>query len=353
MRTICCFLSNAIDKASPVFLVSLCCFSLLACTPNDQPRVYRLEGRTMGTTYHITAVLRGSQSVAENTLQMDVDKLLENVNQIMSTYIPDSELSMLNQLPVGQAIVVSQPLFDILEMSERVSVLSGSAFDVTVGPLVNLWGFGPKGLPTKKPSQQALMEARSRVGHQFVELDINKRQVSKRAEVYIDLSAIAKGYGADAIAVLFLRYGINDYMIELGGELAVAGKNPAGIPWRIGVEQPTLVQTGVVEAVSVPSGGIATSGDYRNYFELEGKRYSHTINPNTGVPIEHTLASVTVVAESAAMADALATAINVLGPEAGYELALKNKVAAYFIIRHENGFISKSSPEFEQYRVKL
>lgn len=345
------FFKKALNKAS---LASLCFLVVVAaCSPSDRPRVYRLDGRTMGTTYHITAVVGPSVALAENALQMRVDKALENVNQIMSTYIADSELSMLNKIPVNQAIIVSQALFDILLLSSKISEQSGGAFDVTVGPLVNLWGFGPDKSVNKKPELVAIEDAKARVGYQQVLLDREKRQIVKQANVTIDLSAIAKGYGADVIAKLFSQVGIGDYMIEVGGEIAVAGNNPAGTPWRIGVEQPTLAQTGVMEAVSTPMGGIATSGDYRNYFEVDGKRFSHTIDPKTGYPIEHHLASVTVVAPSAAEADAWATAINVLGPDAGYKLAVEKSLAVYLIIRHEGSFVTKSSPAFNQYRVEL
>lgn len=347
------FIKATISKASPVFLVSLCFFIVTACSTAEKPKVYRLEGRTMGTTYHITAVGNQGVRVAETVLQMEVDKKLEEINQIMSTYIPDSELSMLNQAPVNKPVVVSKPLFQILVKSGEITRLSGTAFDVTVGPLVNLWGFGPEERDQNKPDAATLAEARARVGFQFVQLDAERRQVTKTRDVYIDLSAIAKGYGADVLAQLFVDRGFSDYMVEVGGEIALRGNNPAGTPWRIGVEQPTLAQTGVVQAISVPAGGIATSGDYRNYFEVDGQRFSHTIDPKTGEPITHTLASVTVVAPTAAEADALATALNVLGPEKGYELAVKEGVAAYFIIRHENTFVVKGSPEFQQYQVTL
>ncbi|WP_236074927.1 FAD:protein FMN transferase [Teredinibacter purpureus] len=307
----------------------------------------------MGTTYHITAVLNPEVIVAQSALQMEVDKLLENVNQAMSTYIADSELSLLNKAPVHQPTVVSQPLFHLLQLSRDIHVLSGGAFDITVGPLVNLWGFGPEERDEKKPSASLIAAANQRVGQQFVRLEQSNLQVTKTASVAIDLSAVAKGYGADAIAALFKAHAIVDYMIEVGGEIAVAGNNARGIQWRLGIEQPSLVQTGVMQAISVSHGGIATSGDYRNYFEFEGERFSHTIDPKTGYPITHTLASVTVVASSAAKADAIATAMNVLGPDKGYALAVDNNIAAYFIIRTKEGFVSKASPAFNQYRVTL
>ncbi|TVZ39186.1 thiamine biosynthesis lipoprotein [Alteromonadaceae bacterium 2753L.S.0a.02] len=342
-----------IIKASPVLLVSLCFFILSACSQQEPLRVFKLEGRTMGTTYHITAVAGVDVSVSETALQMKVDKALEDVNQVMSTYIPDSELSMLNHEPVGSPRVVSPQLFDILVLSRKISAFTEGVFDVTVGPVVNLWGFGPEEMKEKAPSEAQVQQALARVGYQHIVLDDVHQQVTRGADIYIDLSAIAKGYGADVIANLFRDEGIANYIIELGGELAISGTNPKGVPWRIGIEQPTLAQTGVMQAISIESGGIATSGDYRNYFEVDGQRYSHTINPFTGRPITHTLASITLVSRTAAEADALATALNVMGPQKGYDFAVTNGLAAYFIIREGESFITKASPEFEQYRVNL
>ncbi len=346
------FLIKAINKARQVALASLCFFLLFACESKPKHEVYQLEGRTMGTTYHITAVVGPEVAIAEGVLQMQVDKLLENVNQVMSTYISDSELSMLNQVEHQLPTVVSQSLFDILVLSEQICQKSGGAFDVTVGPLVNLWGFGPQ-RQAKQPDEATIQAVKERVGFRFLSLDMEKRQVRKLQPVAIDLSAIAKGYGADAIARHFESHSINDYMIELGGEIALAGTNPAGVPWRIGIEQPTLAQTGVVQAISPKKGGIATSGDYRNYIEIDGVRFSHTIDPDTGRPVTHKLASVTVVAATAAEADGLATALNVLGPEKGYELSVSADIAAYFIIREGDKFVTRASPQFEQYRVTL
>lgn len=343
---------KSVKKARPVILVSLCFFLVLSCSQPPKTREYRLEGQTMGTTYHITAIVGPKVSVAENTLQMNVDKALEDINQVMSTYIQDSELSMLNKAPVNMPVIVSQGLFDVLALSANISRLSDSAFDVTVGPLVNLWGFGPN-KSDAKPEQSAIDAAMAQVGYQHVVLDKTKRQVTKVADVYIDLSAVAKGYGADLIAELLQRTGIENYMVEVGGEIAMAGHNASGRGWTIGVEQPTLAHSGAVMGVTIDKGGVATSGDYRNYYEVDGVRYSHTIDPSTGYPITHTLASVTVVADSSAKADALATAINVLGPEKGYDLAVRENLAVFLIIRRKDGYETKASPEFDKYRVKL
>lgn len=346
------FISKS-SEARPVLLASLCFFVLVACSKTPDQRVLRLEGRTMGTTYHITAVADPSVTIAEPALQMEIDKDLENFNQVMSTYISDSELSMLNQEPVGTAMVVSQKLFDILTLSRKISVFTEGAFDITVGPLVNLWGFGPDEMEEKAPDAAKIASALATVGYEHVQLDAAHRQVTRLADVYVDLSAIAKGYGADEVAELLHSHGIENYMVEVGGELVLAGNNPAGKPWRIGIEQPTLAKTGVSQAIAIGKGGIATSGDYRNYFEVNGQRFSHTIDPATGRPITHALASITIVAPTSGEADALATAINVMGPEKGYAFAVKHGLPAYFIIRHGDGFVSKSTPEFEQYKVKL
>ncbi|WP_245792253.1 FAD:protein FMN transferase [Teredinibacter waterburyi] len=303
----------------------------------------------MGTTYHITVVADAKPVIDPARLKRDVDELLSDFNQVMSTYIPDSELSRLNKAPVNAAVVVSPKLFDILNLSHQISIRTKGSFDTTVGPIVNLWGFGPEEREEKQPSAEQVAAARQNVGFRFVELEIDTYAVRKSRAVYIDLSAIAKGAGADEIAGLLLNRGIANYMIEVGGELHVAGVSPRGKPWRIGVEQPSLAQTGVAQAISIEAGGIATSGDYRNYFEIDGERFSHTIDPATAAPITHNLASVTVVANNSAEADAMATALNVMGPVKGYDFALKENIAAYFLVREDEAFTAKYTAQFEQY----
>jgi len=302
----------------------------------------------MGTRYSVTVLEPAGHSSDQEKLQLIIDTRLQTLNQQMSTYIDDSELNYLNKTPVGQAFTLSDDLFDVLMMSIELSWLSGGVFDVTVGPLVNLWGFGPQ-QNEQLPEQAAIDRALVGMGYQQLQFNIAESSVSKLKPVSVDLSAIAKGYGVDKIAELLLAAGYSDFMVEIGGELRLQGLSPRGRPWKIAIEQPDGSFGKVHRAVTVGSGAMATSGDYRNYFEIDGQRYSHTIDPTTGRPITHKLASVTVITESAAYADGLATAINVMGPERGLLFAQQNKLAAYFIINTEQGFEANFTEAFRPY----
>lgn len=334
-----------------IFILSFLPF-LHSCSSPDEVRVLALEGRTMGTTYHVKAIANHRTIVSESALQIQVDKALEGFNQVVSTYINDSELSLLNKASVAEWHVVSQDLFDIISLGQNISSDTQGAFDVTVGPLVNAWGFGPN-KDVELPSDALIDSIRQKTGYRFIELKPQTREVLKNNEIYIDLSAVAKGYGVDVVGQLLRSFGFEDFMVEIGGELYVSGLNPSKKPWIIGVEKPSLGHDGTLQTVHVSNVGVATSGEYRNYYERDGKRISHTVDPVTGYPITHKLASVTVVAENAGLADAYATAINVMGEVEGYDFAVQQKMAAYFIIHSEDGFDVKHTPEFERFKQSL
>ncbi|MCR8921904.1 FAD:protein FMN transferase [Dasania sp. GY-MA-18] len=320
---------------------------LSACS--EQPlAALKLSGKTMGTTYHIT-VVHGEQAIDGPAIQALVDKRLQQINQQMSTYIADSELMQFNRLPAGQWQQVSPELFHVLLQSMEISWLTGGAFDVTVGPLVNAWGFGNSGHEDRVPSQSQIDSLLADAGFQNIELNIGSIEISKKTDLQIDLSAIAKGYGVDQLADLLLEQGYSHFMVEVGGELRLNGLNPKGQPWRIAIEQPDGSYGQAYKAIAISDKAVATSGDYRNYFEKDGQRYSHTISPITGKPIAHNLASVTVIADEAAQADGLATAINVMGPEAGLALAQQQGLAIYLLVKTDKGFEAKYSDAFRPY----
>ena len=350
-------LVTQVNEKRPVvqaFFRCVLAFSLLfvgSCDKQDGVYVLALEGRTMGTTYHIKAIANYRTIISESALQIQVDKKLESFNEIMSTYIQDSELSLLNQATIGEWHVLSEELFSVISISEKVSRETDGAFDVTVGPLVNLWGFGPE-KTDKVPTDEELLDIQKIVGYRFIELKPDSRELLKNERIYIDLSAVAKGYATDVVAEQLREFGFTDFMVEIGGELYVSGKNPSGNDWIIGVEKPSLGRDGAVQAVSVTNVGVATSGDYRNYREVDGVRVSHTIDPATGKPIVHNLASVTVVTETGGYADAYATALNVMGPERGFAFASKHNLAAYFLIRENASFKAVYTPEFERLMKK-
>lgn len=323
---------------------------LIACSQTDP--LVQLSGRTMGTTYHVKLIAHEATASSE-ILQQQVDATLAAINQSMSTYIEDSELSRLNRAPVDTWVEVSQPLLEVLLISRDVSDASGGAFDITAGPLVNLWGFGPQKGRDEVPDEQAIQQTMERVGYNLLEIDAKQQRVRKLKDIYLDLSAVAKGYAADVVAEQLRLQGFNNTMVEIGGELRLSGLNAQAKPWRIGIEKPGLLHEGALQAVDIRDAGMATSGDYRNYFELDGERYSHLIDPSNGRPARHLLASVTVITDSGARADAYATALHVLGPDRGYDLARQLKLAAFFIVREEEGFSVKYTPEFKRYLVEL
>jgi len=309
----------------------------------------QLTGATMGTTYTVK-ILRIPESITAKALQAEMDRLLAGINRQMSTYDPDSELSQFNRNPSTGWVPVSSELLFVLQEAQRVSQLTDGAFDVTVGPLVNLWGFGPTLTNDDIPTDTAIDEALTRVGYRRLQLRDDPPALQKTlADIYVDLSAIAKGYAVDRLAEYLEMLAISDYMVEIGGELRVKGHNAQGVPWRIAIEKPTPNERTVERVLRLTDQGIATSGDYRNFFERDGQRYSHAIDPHTGRPIRHQLASVSVIHPSVTTADALATGLIVMGPEKGFQLAEQQGLAALFIVINNGEFKEKSTSAFAPY----
>lgn len=314
-----------------------------------------LQGATMGTTYSVK-IVPGPQSPyvgddgPERVLER-IERRLERVNALMSTYRPDSEISRFNAAPAGRDFSVSTETLRVMLLARDISRMSDGAFDVTVGPLVNAYGFGAGSHGREPPDAQAIDRARDKVGWRLVEIDPARRTLRKRRDgVYCDLAAIAKGYGVDRIAELLEAMGFRDYMVEIGGEVRARGRNARGVAWRIGIERPSDRDRALQRVIHLTDVGVATSGDYRNFYMADGRRISHTIDPRTGRPIGHHLASVTVVDPSCARADALATALMVLGPEEGAALAARHGIRALFLVRRaESRFNEIESPAFTQW----
>ena len=310
------------------------------------PELVSFSGPTMGTTY--TVKFYTTENVKKpSDLKGGVDAALVRVNKLMSTYDPNSELSVFNKLPENQFSNISEDMAYVIDKALLISEMSGGEYDITIGPLVNLWGFGPGNREDKVPSELLIDEAKSRVGYHYLKLD--GRKLTKEKNIYVDLSSIAKGYGVDMVAQVLQGRGVENYLIEIGGEILSKGVKADGTSWKVAIESPAGGH-GIVERImSVTDISIATSGDYRNYFEKNGVRYSHTISPKTGRPITHRLVSVTVVDKTTTMADGLATAITVLGPEKGFEFAQKNGIAAYLLIKTDFGFEERPSDAFKPY----
>lgn len=302
----------------------------------------------MGTSYHIS-VVDTPDGAGRAEYQSDIDQALARIDAAMSTWRADSEISRLNAAPVGEAFALSEELHAVLAESVRVSALSGGAFDVTVAPVLAAWGFGPGSPGPRMADAAQLASLAGGVGSAGFVLSDDPPALRKRAPRSFELSAIAPGFAVDVVAEAFLARGARDFMIEIGGEVRTAGQNPDGRPWRIGVEQPDAPPGTPAIAVSLRSEAVSTSGDYREFFVADGKRYSHTIDPRTLRPVSHRLASVTVIAPTCMRADALSTALMVLGPEAGMALAEREGLAVYMLLRDGEGFEARHSRAFGPY----
>jgi thiamine biosynthesis lipoprotein len=320
------------------------------CSEKSPPADLKIiTGKTMGTTFSIKIVADKNLSIDYKSLKSEINELLIEINLQMSTYIEDSEISHFNNYDSTGWFKISYDLASLINTSLEVSRLSAGAFDITVGPLVNLWGFGPELKNPEVPIVKELLEAKSKTGYKLIAVNVDTPAVRKdKPEVYLDMSAIAKGYAVDKVAELLSSKKITNYMVEIGGEVKTAGKNNKDESWKIGIETPDS-PVNIQKVISIGDYSIATSGDYNNYFEENGIRYSHTIDPRTGMPITHKLASVTVIHSNCALADAYATAINVMGPTVGYDFALKENLIIYMIVREETGFKEKTSSQFTKF----
>ena len=326
-------------------LVSTLVLALSGCDSNAE-RVEVLSGPTMGSTYTIKYVFNASTPAAD-AVGVEVQSILDEVDRQMSTYRLDSDIARFNQSPANTCLPMPQPVLDLAQYGYELSRSSDGAFDLTLGPLLNLWGFGPQARAKHVPSAADIAKAKTQIGYQHVRVVGN--QLCKDADVQVEFNSIAAGYTVDRISERFTELNIDSYMIEVTGELIAKGRKPDGSPWRIALEQPLGDGQRVIQRVLEIDGyGINTSGDYRNYFEENGVRFSHTIDPQVGAPIRHRLASVTVVDPSALHADGLGTVLLVLGPERGLAFAEERKIAAFFVMRDGEGFATQVSSEFSR-----
>lgn len=326
--------------------------SISAQAPAVDEVVHSLNGLTMGTSWSVSLVAKPTRSLAH--IQSGIQHELDTVVMQMSTWESSSNLSQYNQAESGTWHTLPDEFLYVLQYALDVAKESGGAYDPTSGALVNVWGFGPTAKQTQRPDQSILDAALDKVGWQKVLLDSNNKRALQPGGVYLDFSAIAKGFAVDQIARFLAQSGIESYLVEVGGEVRGAGIKPDALPWWVVLEQPLPFhnqQTKLTETViALHNLSVATSGDYRRYFTVsEGNtqaHYSHTIDPRTGEPIQHGLAAVTVIHRDCITADAVSTALNVLGAEAGLAFATKHSIPALFITRTNDGFIEQMTPEF-------
>jgi len=322
---------------------SIVTLAALAATSCASRAEVRLEGRTMGTTYHVTLVTSPGRPGAG--LQEAIDRRLEEVNRQLSTWLEDSEISRFNRSgAVGEEFPISGDFLRVMRAAAEVHALSDGAWDGTVSPLVVLWGFGPGGPALSPPSEESIDQALRGVGFDKIEINPAGALVKRHAAVSVDLSSIAKGYGVDAVVEVLRGEGEADFLVEIGGEVFAAGRRRDGLPWRVGINRPDP-EAGPEEVYKVvPLGGqaLATSGDYRSYVLEEGRRRSHVIDPRTGQPVTNGVVSATVLAPTCMMADGLATAVMVMGPQKGLALIERlGEVEALIVVERQGGFFEE------------
>jgi thiamine biosynthesis lipoprotein len=325
---------------------------LVACGSN---RAERLAGPTMGTTYEVV-VTQLPAGLGRPELQSAVDEILADIDRHLSNWNPDSEISRFNAGEGTDWVPASAMLWNLLTTSQAISSATGGAFDVTVAPLVQAWGFGAGGIDrVAAPSQAEIARLRQSVGYAKLELRENPPSLRKMVPgLHVDLDSIAPGLAVDLIAARLEELGVKDYLVELGGEVRARGRSESRRPWRIAIEAPVPGQRRPFALVELDGLAVSTSGDYRDFHEVDGRRVSHTIDPRSGAPVEHDLTSVTVIEASAAEADAWATALMVLGSGEGLALAERSNIAALFITRDEDGSLREiSTTAFAAFRRPL
>ncbi|WP_449434000.1 FAD:protein FMN transferase [Pseudomonas putida] len=316
---------------------------LAAC--NQGPTLERLGGPTMGSSYTIQYV-RAAGGPAPAEVQAAVEVILHDIDRHYSTYRADSTVSRFNQLPANQCLVLPSDMLDLVAFGQHLAEQSAGAFDLTVEPLLDLWGFGPQARQEQVPDPNALAQARQRVGYRH--LRIEGQALCKDDPVELDFNSIAAGHAVDLIAERLGAMGIANFIAEATGELKAVGHKPDGSPWRIALELPREDRQIARQVIPINGLSVSTSGDYRHFFEENGRRYSHTFDARLGRPVEHDLAAATVLDASALQADGYSTLLLILGPERGWDFAIAHDLAAVLVTRVEGGFVSRATPAFER-----
>ncbi|EIY5102968.1 FAD:protein FMN transferase ApbE [Klebsiella quasipneumoniae] len=331
-------------------LFSGCDSATTLATPASTATV--LDGKTMGTFWRVSVI--GVDEAKAQALRAKVQAQLDADDRLLSTWKNDSALMRFNHATDTRPWPVSEAMADIVTLSLRIGAKTHGAMDITVGPLVNLWGFGPDKQPVATPDAQAIAAAKARTGLQHLQV-INQsgRQFLQKdiPDLFVDLSTVGEGYAADHLARLMEQEGISRYLVSVGGALVSRGMNGEGKPWRVAIQKPTDRENAVQAIVDINGHGISTSGSYRNYYELDGKRISHVIDPQTGQPITHKLVSVTVIAPTALEADGWDTGLMVLGPEKAQQVVREQGLAVYMIVKEGEGFKTWMSPQFRTFLV--
>lgn len=335
-------LKRRLNQTLKYSLLLVLLFVLAACSGEQDKQPVRLQGQIFGSFW--LATLPDEWTVEQvKQLELGIQAELNKVDASMSTYKPDSELNRFNAAPLNKWVELSPELFEVFSLSQAVALASQGAFDVTIGGLVNLWNFGPEAQPEAIPATRLFRARLASVGYQYLELDIEKQSARRLRASYIDLSGVAKGYAVDKVAEWLKQQGVNNFLINVSGEIMVAGQRAEDQPWRIGIEVPDERLQTAHHIIPLTNESVATSGDYRNFYELDGKRMSHTISPKTGWPVAHNLTSVTVIHPVNAVADAWATAFMVLGAEESLSLANSENIKVLLISKEDEAWKTQLS----------
>ncbi len=307
---------------------------------------HKLAGKTMGTFYQVT--LAASENVPNPAqLKQDIETLLDLINQQMSTYINESEISRFNRSSSPEWFSISADFAKVISEALEISRQTDGAFDPSVGPLVNLWHFGPDLSTRKIPDEKTIQQTMKLVGYEKLHVRLRPPAIRKEvAGLQVDLSAIAKGYAVDRVAKLLGEKGYQHYLVNIGGEVVARGVKNEQQSWRLGIEKPVENKREVTEIIELNDSAMATSGDYRNFYKIDGQKYSHTIDPKTGRPVTHRLHSVSVITSNCMQADAWATALMVMGPSKAWELAREHQLNVYLIYEQDGKLVTKRSSRF-------
>ncbi|MBN2804092.1 MAG: FAD:protein FMN transferase [Deltaproteobacteria bacterium] len=322
---------------------------------DEKPQVLVFTGTTMTTGYSVKIVKNSFNADDKSRYEKLIKKELRFVNYHMSPYKKGGDIYRINDAKAGIPVKVLPQVIEILKYSQKISEMTGGAFDITVGPLIKLWGFYDRKELKKEPDLKEIEAAKKQIGYSNIILNEKENTVVKKVEgLSINLSAIAKGRAVDMVFTALEKVGLKNIMVEVGGEVRACGQNQKGSFWKIGIENPVdTLERQIVRVVSLKNSAIATSGDYRSYYFINNKRYSHTIDPVTGRPIEHGLASVSVISDDCMTADALATALTVMGSEKGMEFGKKHGLKLFFVNRDkDDGYIYSETDSFKEYGIK-
>ncbi len=339
-------------RRKSLFLAILVISFIFVISCDKNPEVSEISGFALGTTYSIK-IVAVKEKVDFDQIKTRIVNLLAAHESSFSVYEANSEISRFNTNSTTSWQHFSPEMISVLVESDRIAKQTQGAFDYTIGNLIEVWGFGKQQRKAVIPEKQEIIQGIETSGFGKISLNVSESSAKKTDEkLTLNLSAIAKGYAVDQVAGLLEENGISNYLVEIGGEIKTSGTKPQGKPWVVAIERPVPTERSIQRVMHLESNAMATSGDYRNYFEIKGKRFSHTINPKTGWPVNNKIASVSVITPSCMRSDAMATALMVMGFEKGFAFAKQHGYAVFWILKEDGEFVEKHSPAFQPFLLE-